>query len=107
MTLWELLATTDHRVMSWQESEWPCWPQGTRQIYWQDGDGLHRATAVFDGDYEIMALELIESEDQSLRWLDDNHTKAFRDYLKAQGHRDTAQPVALDRLYPLFLETLK
>lgn len=107
MTLWELLATTDHRVMSWQDTEWPCWPQGSRLIHWQDQHSQHRATAVFDPDYQVLALELIIDQAESLRWIAADRVQAFQEALSDQGIEDTAKPGELQALYHEFLACLR
>jgi len=60
MTIWELLATTESRVLTWQPKTWASLPEGTRQIYWGDEGGEHTASAAFDSDGEVLILELTQ-----------------------------------------------
>ena len=104
MTIWELLATTDQRVISWQDATLACWPQGSRQIYWRDSSDQHRATAVFDQDYEVLALELITAPDRSLRWTDPRYQAELAASL---GDQDTAESRDQAQLFLEFLEALR
>ena len=58
MTIWELLATTESRVLTWQPATWASLPEGTRQIYWGNEEGSHAASAAFDSEGEVLILEL-------------------------------------------------
>jgi hypothetical protein len=58
MTIWELLSTTEDRVLTWQPATWQCLGADSRQIYWGDQQGQHRASAAFDAEGEVQVLEL-------------------------------------------------
>lgn len=80
MMLWELLATTEDRVMSWSDTEWPALGQDLRAIYWATDQG-HAATAVFDRDFRVRALELTQAP--QYHWVDQEHRQAFAESLQA------------------------
>lgn len=104
MTVWELLATTESRVIAWQPSEWPCLGPGARCLYWRDQEDQHVASAAFDTEGEVLVLELT---DTGQIWLNE---RVRRDYLAALTVQGMSHPreirdnnLALQR----FLETVR
>jgi len=83
MKLVELLATTDTWVSSWQTHPWQCWPPETRIIHWHKDD-LHLASAVFDLDSNVLALEVFNSQGTQ-RWIESQYHRVFLDECHAQG----------------------
>lgn len=82
MTVWELLATTEHRVIAWQDCPWPSLGDDCRVIYWRDSQDQHTATAIVSAE-EVICLELVGEPEQ--RWCDPRYRDRLYGDLTAQG----------------------
>jgi hypothetical protein len=82
MQLVELLATTEPWATTWQPHPWQCWPPDTRILYWHR-DQQHLASAVFDTEGRVLALELYQTP--TVRWVDPQYARAFQQECLAQG----------------------
>lgn len=82
MQLVELLATTEPWATAWQPHPWQCWPPDSRVLYWHR-DGSHLASAVFDTEGRVLAIELHQTE--TLRWVDPQYARAFQQECLAKG----------------------
>jgi len=102
MILWELLATTDQWVSSWQHSG-PPWPEECRQLYWRDQEDQHRATAVFTEDHRVLALEVIDGPDHTERWIDPDWQAQWQAWAREQSWPDLATTRTRSEILKRFL----
>jgi hypothetical protein len=104
MTVWELLATTESRVIAWQPCEWPCLGEGARSLFWRDDQDRHVASAAFDTEGEVLVLELT-AYDQI--WLNPRVRRQYLEALTAQGLAHPREIKDNNTALQRFLETLR
>lgn len=104
MTLWELLATTESHVISWQDLTEP-WPAESRIMHWQNGQGQHQASAVFDHEWQVLALEVLAP--LNLRWICQAHSTAWQQQAQQLAVADPMRAVSQSAALRAFLESVR